>query len=125
MAEKDTTTPDQDSSGPATGVKTAPKRKRQTKQQTQQLPPFNVVLLDDDDHSYQYVIEMLGKVCGHTFETAYQMAKEVDSSGRVIVMTTHKERAELKRDQILAFGPDATIASSTASMRAIIEPAEA
>ena len=35
-----------------------------------------------------------------------------------------RERAELKRDQILAFGPDATIASSTRSMRAIIEPAE-
>ena len=124
MAEKDTSTPDQNSDGPATAVKAAPKKKRQTKPQTQQLPPFNVVLLDDDDHSYQYVIEMLGKVCGHSFEMSYAMAKEVDTTGRVIVMTTHKERAELKRDQILAFGPDATIASSTRSMRAIIEPAE-
>ena len=49
---------------------------------------------------------------------------QVDASGRVIVLTTHKERAELKRDQILAFGPDARIASSTISMRAVIEPAE-
>jgi len=34
------------------------------------------------------------------------MAKEVDSTGRVIVDTTTKERAELKQDQIHAFGPD-------------------
>lgn len=88
-----------------------------------QLPPFNVVLLDDDDHTYDYVIEMLGKVFGYATPRALQMAKEVDRSGRVIVQTTHKERAELKRDQILAFGRDARIAACSGSMKAIIEPA--
>ena len=34
------------------------------------------------------------------------MACEVDTTGRVIVDTTTKERAELKRDQIHAYGPD-------------------
>jgi ATP-dependent Clp protease adaptor protein ClpS len=111
-----------DSGGPATATKPAPVRK--SKPTTQKLPPYNVVLLDDDDHSYQYVIEMLGKIFAHPEQKAFQMAKEVDSTGRVIVLTTHKERAELKRDQILAYGPDALIASSTVSMRAIIEPAE-
>ena len=108
--------------GPGTAMKVAPKRK--TNKQTKQLPPYNVVLLDDDDHTYEYVIEMLGKVFAHPVERAMQMAKEVDASGRVIVLTTHKERAELKRDQILAYGPDQRIASSTRSMQAIIEPAE-
>jgi ATP-dependent Clp protease adaptor protein ClpS len=126
MAEKSQSdtpaTPVPDSSGPATATKSAPVRK--SKPSTQKLPPYNVVLLDDDDHSYEYVIEMLGKVFGHPETKAFQMAKEVDSSGRVIVLTTHKEKAELKRDQILAYGPDARIASSTVSMRAIIEPAE-
>jgi len=37
------------------------------------------------------------------------MAKEVDSTGRVVVDTTTKERAELKQDQIHAFGPDPSI----------------
>jgi ATP-dependent Clp protease adaptor protein ClpS len=111
-----------DSAGPATATKVAPRQR--AKIEPQQLPPFNVVLLDDDDHSYEYVIEMLGKVFAHPFERAYQMAKEVDKSGRVIVLTTHKEKAELKRDQVLAYGPDVRIARSTQSMRSVIEPAE-
>ena len=105
-----------------TAMKVAPRRR--TAKQTKQLPPYNVVLLDDDDHTYDYVIEMLGNVFAHPVERAMQMAKEVDASGRVIVLTTHKERAELKRDQILAYGPDQRIASSTRSMQALIEPAE-
>lgn len=107
--------------GPTTATKVAPKQRPRL--EPQQLPPFNVVLLDDDDHSYEYVIEMLGKVFGHGFERSYQMAKEVDSAGRVIVLTTHKERAELKREQIQTYGPDVRIASSKRSMRALIEPA--
>src|SRR6187401_2537081 len=78
--------------GPTAATKSRPKRK--TKQTTKQLPPWNVVLLNDDDHTYDYVVEMLGKVCYHPVERAMQMAKEVDSTGRVIVLTTHKERAE-------------------------------
>jgi ATP-dependent Clp protease adaptor protein ClpS len=108
--------------GPAAGTKVRTKRK--TKHKTKQLPPWNVILLDDDDHSYDYVIEMLGKVCYHPVEKAMQMAKEVDGTGRVIVLTTHKEHAELKRDQIVAYGPDQAIASSKHGMRAVIEPAE-
>lgn len=121
MAEK-SDSPVPDAASPVTAMKVATRRKVQPT--TQKLPPFNVVLLDDDDHSYEYVIEMLGKVFGHSVEKAFLMAKEVDSKGRVIVLTTHKERAELKRDQILAYGPDARIAACTISMKSIIEPAE-
>jgi ATP-dependent Clp protease adaptor protein ClpS len=94
-----------------------------TRPQPRLLPSFNVVLLDDNDHSYDYVIEMLGVVFAHQTETAYQMAKEVDKSGRVIVLTTHKEYAEFKRDQILAYGADPRLSRSKGSMSAIIEPA--
>ncbi|RMF85169.1 MAG: ATP-dependent Clp protease adaptor ClpS, partial [Planctomycetota bacterium] len=51
-------------------------------------PLWHVVLLDDDDHTYEYVIEMLMKLFHHTPERAYEMACEVDSTGRVIVETT-------------------------------------
>jgi ATP-dependent Clp protease adaptor protein ClpS len=87
-------------------------------------PPYHVILLNDDDHSYDYVIGMLGALFGHPTEKAFLMAKEVDTSGRVIVDTTSKERAELKRDQIHAFGPDRLIARCKGSMSATIEPAE-
>jgi len=88
------------------------------------LPPYNVVLLDDDDHSYEYVIIMLKELFGHQIEKAFAMAKEVDASGRVIVLTTTKEHAELKRDQIHAYGKDELIDRCEGSMSAVIEPVE-
>lgn len=87
-------------------------------------PLWHVILLDDDDHTYDYVIEMLGKVFGHAPETAYRMACEVDLTGVVIVDTTSLERAELKRDQIHAYGKDWRLERSAGSMSATIEPAE-
>ncbi len=104
---------------PDTVEKTKEKRQEKTKRQ----PPYNVVLLNDDDHSYEYVIIMLQQLFGHPPEKGYQLAKEVDTSGRVIVLTTTMEHAELKRDQIHAFGPDPLIARCKGSMSAVIEPA--
>ncbi len=88
------------------------------------LPRYHVILLDDDDHTYDYVIEMLMQIFHHRRETAFAMACEVDAAGRVIVDTTTKERAELKRDQIHAYGPDWRIPRCKGSMSATIEPAE-
>ncbi len=99
-----------------TKKKKKPKPKRQ--------PPYHVILWNDDDHSYHYVILMLRALCGHPVETGFQLAKEVDSRGRAIVMTTTLERAELKRDQIHAYGKDDLIAGCAGSMSATIEPAE-
>lgn len=86
-------------------------------------PPYNVILLDDDDHTYEYVIEMLASLFGHPVERGYLLAREVDTAGRAIVDTTSLERAELKRDQIHAFGADPRIARCKGSMRSTIEPA--
>ena len=100
---------------------TQPLEKKERK--TEGLPPYNVVLLDDDDHSFEYVIYMLEKVFGHPPEKGYRMAIEVDTTGRVVVATTNLEQAELKRDQVHAFGPDPLIPRCKGSMSAIIEPA--
>lgn len=88
------------------------------------LPPWNVVLLDDQDHSYEYVIRMVMELFGHPMEKAFQIARRVDEDGRAVCMTTHKEHAELKRDQITAFGKDPMIMGCKGSMSAVIEPAE-
>lgn len=87
------------------------------------VPKYHVVLLDDNEHSYAYVIEMLGNIFGHSPQKAYGLAVIVDRQKRVIVDTTHKERAELKRDQIHSYGPDWRIPHCAGSMSAIIEPA--
>jgi len=124
--------PSEESSGGAAAVKTAKPKKRAArkakttpKNQSKQLPPYNVVLLNDDDHTYEYVIEMLKALFGYPIERGFELAKEVDTRGRVIVLTTHKERAELKRDQIHGYGADYRLSASKGPMTAMIEPAEA
>lgn len=88
-------------------------------------PPYHVILLDDDDHTYEYVIGMLRKLFGYAPERAFQLAFEVDHRNRVILDTTTLERAELKRDQIHAFGRDWRIPRCQGSMSALIEPVPA
>ena len=104
-----------------TSTITQPREKKE--QKTERLPPYNVILLDDDEHSFEYVIHMLEKIFGHPPEKGYKMAIEVHTTGRVVVATTNLEHAELKRDQIHAFGPDPLIPRCKGSMSATVEPA--
>jgi len=93
----------------------------QTKKSEQLEPRFNVILLDDNDHTYEYVIEMLINICGHTKKLSYEMACEVDFLGRVIVYTGDKKSAEEKRDGILSYGPDWRLERSTGPMKTRLE----
>jgi len=102
---------------------TLPTVKEKKKEKLKRQPPYNVVLLNDDDHSFDYVVEMLQSLFGHPPEKGLLMAWEVHTNGRVIVDTTTRERAELKRDQIHAFGPDKRIERCQGSMSSTIEPA--
>lgn len=105
-------------------VTSAPtKREEPSSTKPRKLPPYHVVLLDDNDHSYDYVIRMLGKLFGFQRTKAYKLAKEVDQNGRVILLTTTKEHAEFKCEQIHAFGRDPLIEACVGSMSAVIEPA--
>ena len=103
---------------------TSKKTKAESEEKVRKQPPYHVILLNDDDHSYDYVIRMLKQLFGHPEERGFQMADEVDARGRVIVDTTSLERAELKRDQIHAFGADPLIPRCKGSMSAVVEPAE-
>jgi ATP-dependent Clp protease adaptor protein ClpS len=109
----------------ATVEEVIPEKKQKSKsdKKPKRQPRYHVILWNDDDHTYEYVITMLQKLFGYPVEKGYQLAKEVDSQGKVIVLTTALEHAELKRDQILAFGKDALIASCKGSMSASVEPA--
>jgi ATP-dependent Clp protease adaptor protein ClpS len=83
---------------------------------------YRVVLLDDDDHTYDYVIEMLQKIFVFTLEEAYRHAEEVDSCGRTVLITCEKPHAEFARDQIVSYGADWRLDRSKGSMSAIVEP---
>jgi ATP-dependent Clp protease adaptor protein ClpS len=86
-------------------------------------PLYNVVLLDDDEHSYEYVIEMLQNLFLSSKADAFRHAVEVDTTGRTIVITCELAEAEFGRDQIHAYGADWRMPTSKGSMKAIIEPA--
>ena len=84
---------------------------------------FHVVLLDDDEHTYDYVVEMLQKLFVFPREVAFQHAVEVDTTGRTIVITCERPQAEFARDQIHAYGADPRMPKSKGSMSAVLLPA--
>jgi ATP-dependent Clp protease adaptor protein ClpS len=94
-----------------------------TEEQTRRLPPYNVVILNDEEHSFPYVIELLIKLFRHPLPTAEELTLRIDTTGRAVVYTTHKELAELKRDQVIAYGPDPSMAISKGPLRCYVEPA--
>ncbi len=105
-------------------VSTERRRKVDQRREPRRQPRYQVILWDDDDHTYDYVIRMMQQLFGHTLERAYELACEVDSFGRAICLTTTREHAELKRDQIHAYGKDVMIARCQGSMYSTIEPVE-
>jgi ATP-dependent Clp protease adaptor protein ClpS len=102
---------------PSTDERTAPPEADRKPQ-----PRYNVILLDDDDHTYDYVIRMLRRVFAFGENRSYELAKEVDKSGRALLLTTTREHAELKQEQIHGFGSDPLIPKSKGSMSAVVEP---
>ncbi len=85
-------------------------------------PRYHVILWDDNDHTYDYVIRMMRQLFGHPTPKGLQIASQVDQRGRAICLTTTMEHAELKRDQIHAYGKDIMIDRCQGSMSASIEP---
>ena len=106
------------------GTATTPEVETKEHVEVKRQPPYNVILHNDDDHSFEYVILMLKELFGYPEEKGFQMAEEVHNKGKVIVCTTSMERAELKRDQIHGFGADYRLSASRGPMTAMIEPAE-
>ncbi len=95
-----------------------------TKNKPKMQPNYHVIIWNDEEHTYEYVIELLMVVFGHPFERSFQITDEVHHAGKGIAWTCHQELAELKRDQVLAFGADWRMPKvSHGSIRATIEPA--
>jgi len=101
-----------------------PEKKASKKRKKKGIPRYNVILWDSDHHTYAYVEHMLRELFGHTPEECHKMAETVDTQGKVTVLTTTKEHAELKRDQILAYGKDELMRNCKGSMHATIESLE-
>lgn len=84
--------------------------------------PFHLILLDDNEHTYQYVILMLGAVFGYGREKAFAIACMVDAAGQAILMTGRKAELETKQNLVHSYGADPLMAESKGSMSAVLEP---
>lgn len=96
-------------STPAVEEPLIPERRRKKQDadaKPRQQPPYAVVLFNDDEHSFMYVIETLMKVFGYPSEKSYALTLRIHNEGRGIVWSGSLEVAELKRDQIRSADPD-------------------
>jgi ATP-dependent Clp protease adaptor protein ClpS len=80
-----------------------PKAEPREETRTRLIPPYHVILLNDDHHSMEFVIEVLVKVLGCAHERAYQLMMEAHASGRAVIWTGPQEGAELKQEQVRTY----------------------
>jgi ATP-dependent Clp protease adaptor protein ClpS len=114
---------DPEGAEPVVQTATKPRPTPDHETRTRRQPPYNVIILNDEEHTFDYVIELLGKLFRHPLQTSIELTWRIHRTGRAIVLTTHKELAELKRDQVLSYGADPRMDISTGPLQCYIEPA--
>ena len=82
----------------ATATK-APPKPTPKKKPPQMMPPWKVLLHNDDKNDFEYVITTIMSLTTLKTEDAVQRTVEAHKTGVALLLTTHKERAELYKDQ--------------------------
>jgi ATP-dependent Clp protease adapter protein ClpS len=90
-------------SGTATKTKRAP-RKSPAKKPPQQLPPWKVLLHNDDKNDVEFVVETIVALTPLNEHDASKRTLEAHHTGVALLLTTHKERAELYKEQFQSKG---------------------
>jgi ATP-dependent Clp protease adaptor protein ClpS len=114
MAEKGKKAAEADSGG---GTATAKPRKKQkpdqkpapTRKPPGFLPPWKVLLHNDDKNSVDFVIGTIMELTPLNEMEAKTRTVEADKTGVALLLVTHKERAELYADQFQSKGLTVTI----------------
>jgi ATP-dependent Clp protease adaptor protein ClpS len=97
-----------ESGSTATKPKRAPRRSPK-KKPPQPLPPWKVLLHNDDKNSQEYVVVTIMQLTSLNEQDAEQRMTEADKTGVALLLTTHKERAELYQEQFTSKGLTVTI----------------
>lgn len=82
---------------------------RPTEPKSDKLPPYSVLLHNDDVNDMLYVVRTVIEITPLDKERALEVTFEAHLSGVALVLVTHKERAELYQDQFQSKGLTATI----------------
>lgn len=81
-----------------------------TKNRTRLLPPYKVVLFDDDYNEMNYVVfALLHSVSNLTPQEAEDIMLTAHLQGNAIVVVCPKEAAEYYQERLLSYGLTATI----------------
>lgn len=78
---------------------------------------YDLVVLNDDTHTYDYVVGLLREVFGVSETKALALALAIDRTGRVVVFTGSLDDVNAKREQILARGRDPSLPRSDGPLR--------
>ncbi len=102
-------------------VTTKPRRRETTR--LRRLPPYNVILENDDYHSFEFVMEVLQKALGFNQERAFQLTHQAHVQGRAVIWTGTKEVAELKAEQMQSYHEVRSDGTKFGPLGVVIEPA--
>ncbi len=107
-----------------TDTQVEPAVEEEVDQELEDSPLYQLILFDDDDHSYEYVIDMMATLFGFSLQQGFKIAHEVDHCGQVVIKVCPYEEAKKGRDQIHSYGADPLMERSQGSMSAYIEPVQ-
>lgn len=84
----------------------------------EEIPPYKVILLDDNVTTMEFVVQLLIEIFGKDLETAQRLMWEVHRQGAAQAAVLSKEQAELKQEQVHTAAHAAGF-----PFRCVIEPA--
>ena len=99
------------------------KSKPKEKNKIRQIPPYHVILFNDDHHSMEFVVEVLCKTFGYSVQRSIEFMWEAHTTGRAVVWTGPKEVAELKVEQLTSFHEIRDNGAKLGPLGCTIEPA--
>ena len=94
--------------------------KTETLAQSQLQKNWRVVLYNDEEHTYDYVVEMLMEICRFSRNQAFRCAVEIDLTGKSAVFYGKKDDCEVVAAKIHGWGPDHRLLHSRTSMQCAV-----
>jgi ATP-dependent Clp protease adaptor protein ClpS len=94
---------------PAPASPTATPEKHPAPPRLDKLPPYKVLLHNDDHTPMDFVVRAIRQLTSVSGVQARSIMMTAHTAGVALVLVTHKERAELYRDQFMSKGLTATI----------------
>jgi len=95
--------------GEASTAMAPTKKSAPSERKPHQLPPYRVLLHNDDVNTFEHVIKCIVRLTSVQSEEAVLKALEAHETGVALLLTTHRERAELYVEQFASLGLTVTI----------------